>query len=194
MTRTDSHSLQDVSPVTASKLAPWWADAHLFLPFILGPVAFLVRVLPGLPKILEGQPVDLPAMLAGGLVNLVVFSLLGYGLGLFFHWVMAGAAHSGGSNVDITVGDEAEAEIPQVKMQPVEFPLDAQYWEPGLRLAENLEAPEGVQLAPSGTLLSEDLIEKAKQSGIMQAMIEGVKYVQQEEQGPKAEEEVQKEG
>lgn len=155
----------------------WWADAHCFFPILFGPVAFLATVLPGLAELLGGQSVNHTELLARGLVRLVVYSGAGYIVGLVLHWLIRLGAAGLGRGLDVTVGGESESGAAS-KPQPVSVTISigVEHLEPGMKLADALLGGEGQQLAPSGALLSEELIEAARQTGASVLRVEGVKY------------------
>ncbi len=165
---------------------PWWADAHCFLPLLFGPLAFLLTVLPGLQPVLEGQSINYAGLFSLALWRLVVFSGVGYLCGYGFHWVFNLAVAVRSPRVDVTVGQKVDSTAPpQPRPQSVAVSLGVEHLEPGMKLADAVATSEGHQLAASGTLLTEEIIEAVKATGVGAVRVEGVKYLMPEgEAGP----------
>lgn len=164
---------------------PWWADAHCFLPLLLGPLAFLVTVVQGIAPLLEGHGADCAGVFSRALIRLVVFSAVGYAGGLGIHWFYRLAAAARAVRFDATVGGQATKHSPAKPPAsvPVAVWVGIDQVEPGMKLAGALMSEEGQQLAPSGALLTEKIIEAARSAGIGRLAVEGVKYLMPEEEG-----------
>ena len=162
---------------------PWWADAHCFLPLLLGPLAFLATVVPGLGPVLWGQSIDCAGLLSEALVRLVVFAGLGYVSGLGVHWMHRLASVGRAARVDVTVGGRAKASNAKPSLaKPVAVWVTVEHVEPGMKLAAPLASPDGRSLAAEGAILTGAMIEAAKNAGVSRLAVEGVKYSVAEKQ------------
>lgn len=154
---------------------PWWSDAHCFLPLVLGPLAFLVTVMPAVHAVLEGAQMEFSTLFFRGVIRLILFSGLGFILGLLIHSGLRSTLLSKPKGLDVVVDDDTVVQKKEAPI-PVALRISVDQLEPGMRLAEALRNADGSQLAPSGSLVSEPLLAKIRQSNMSEVQIEGLKY------------------
>jgi len=133
---------------------------------------------------LHGESIDYAGLFLRGLMRLVVFSILGYLVGYGLHCMATLSIAIKGRRIDVTAGEQEESSAPpKPKPVPVALTLAVEHLEPGMKLADAVPDGEGKQLAPSGALLTEEMIVAVKEAGASVLRIEGVKYVTPEAEG-----------
>lgn len=160
------------------KSLPWWMDAQFFLPFVFGPVAFMIVIVPGLVGVLSGRQDEIPQqVLIRGLLYFVLFSFAGFFLGKWICLVVNRFRNRSFSS-------DLEEERAWIERKTTAISLGIDQLEAGMKAAEPVLDTEGRQLLPKGALVTADQIESLRAAGIDSVRIEGVKYVTPEGQPP----------
>lgn len=157
---------------------PWWTDAPLLFPLVLGPLAFLATVLPGVEPILMGRGAEMHGLFLKASVRMLAFSVAGYILGALIQRMGLLMLPRKGRGIDVRVDDRTgrppQSEAPQP--ESVSFPVAVEYLAPGMKLADPLVLPDGRQMAPQGGLLTPDMIRAVREAEVESLRIEGVRY------------------
>jgi len=169
------------------RIEPWWVDAHFFFPILLGPLAFLLTALPGVEEILAGHSSSGRIIFERAVLRLLGFGAAGFGAGLMIRLIASTYRLRSRNRLDITVGQSTPDSI-KVTMESttetVAIPVSLEVVQPGMKLAESLLSPDGVQLGIQNALLTEKMIEEARQAGVQSLKIEGTRYVSDQEETP----------
>jgi len=157
---------------------PWWTDAPLLFPLVLGPLAFLFTVLPGIEPILRGHGAEAHELFLRASLRMLVFSIAGYVLGALIQRAGLLMLPRRGRGIDVRVGDRTERQSkPEApRPEPVVFPVAVEHLSPGMKLADPVVFPDGRQLAVQGGLLTPALIQAVREAGMESLRVEGVRY------------------
>ncbi len=162
----------------STEMDPWWTDAPLMFPLVLGPLAFLFTVLPGIEPILMGRGAEVHELFLKASLRMLVFSIVGYVLGALIQRAGLLMLPRKGREIDVRVADRSDRqpqpEAPQP--EPVAFPVAVEHLSPGMKLADPVILPDGRQLAVKGRLLTSALIQAAREAGMESLRVEGIRY------------------
>lgn len=147
-------------------------------PLVLGPLAFLFTVLPGIEPILMGRGAEVHELFLKASLRMLLFSIAGYVLGALIQRAGLLMLPRRGRGIDVRVGDrsarQSQPEVP--RPEPVAFPVAVEHLSPGMKLADPVVLPDGRQLAVQGGLLTPATIQAVQEAGMESLRVEGVRY------------------
>jgi len=125
--------------------------------------------------LIDGREVPVHKYFPRALSLFVVFSLLGYVLGVILSWISRKRWKQALQVMSTAAERNRQKFVP--RQVPAMIRVAVEDLEPGMKLAESLSYEDGIQLAVSGTILRESTIEEMRKTGITSVRVEGIKYL-----------------